>query len=164
MHPSKEMERYPGAGPLVNEIAFQQTPSAGGKLQLYKADLAFTSAKVALPAARAIGDLLYGQDYKVKFLYKDGNDEARLELTFPLGVSCQDAEREVLAALDSDQRVVRNVNIKGHSGEVFVFAGPYARWNEINPSTSEWHLSSKNYGAAPTRTVSRKPSTAYLAN
>ncbi|KAI0777270.1 hypothetical protein BD413DRAFT_676463 [Trametes elegans] len=128
-------------------------PSVGWKNRLYRADLAFASPKIALQAARAVGEHLSNKSYTVKFIYKDGDEEAQVELALPRGVSCQQAEREMLAALEDDPLVAHRAQIKGHSGQVLLAAaGTYAQWSNINPATVGWYTTGKD-NAITTRSV-----------
>ncbi|KAI0371219.1 hypothetical protein BV20DRAFT_1051639 [Pilatotrama ljubarskyi] len=123
-----------------------------GKARVYKAELAFSSPRIVMKTARAIGEYLWGKSYIMKFIYKEGATEARVELTLPQGISCQQAERDVVSAIDSDPLALKHVQIKGHGGEMMVSSqGSFLFWHDINPASVAWYKAGK--GNAITRSA-----------
>ncbi|KAI0674467.1 hypothetical protein C8Q78DRAFT_989392 [Trametes maxima] len=123
-----------------------------GKSRVYKADLAFSTPKIALQAARAIGDQLFGKSYLTKFIYKEGAAEARIELSLPCGVSCHQAERDMVSALEGEPFIGHHAQIKGHGGQILLSTeGSFSYWSDINPATIAWYITGK--GNAITRSA-----------
>ncbi|KAI0360515.1 hypothetical protein OH77DRAFT_1516998 [Trametes cingulata] len=122
------------------------------KTRVYKAELAFSSPKIVMRTAKAIGEHLFAKSYIVKFIYKEGATEAKIELTLPPNTSCQQAERDMISAIESEPLALKHVQIKGHGGEVMMSSeGSFNFWHDINPASVAWYKAGK--GNAITRSA-----------
>ncbi|OSC97870.1 hypothetical protein PYCCODRAFT_1471512 [Trametes coccinea BRFM310] len=136
----------------VNGVLVAEGPSArGGKGRVvpaplvYKADLAFAYPTIVASGVKAIVDHLAPQGYSFKYTTKGYDTEAELEITLPPNVaSCNQAELDLIAAIDANKTIFGKAFIKGHSGAILVAKDlGLETWIDINPATLQW------YGAGP---------------
>ncbi|KAL7279493.1 LOW QUALITY PROTEIN: hypothetical protein ACG7TL_007336 [Trametes sanguinea] len=146
----------------VNGVLVAEGPSArGGKGRVvpaaqasavpvvYKADLAFANPSIVSSGVTAIVGRLVPLGYTVKYTtkashspqHRGGYDtEAHMEITLPSHVpSCNQAERDLINAIDSSKTIFGKAFIKGHSGAAQVAnERGLETWIDINPATLQW--------------------------
>ncbi|KAI9067900.1 hypothetical protein FKP32DRAFT_205705 [Trametes sanguinea] len=123
-----------GAGAHSLADAAQATPL------IYKADLAFANPGIVTSGVRAIVDHLVPQGYTFKFTTKGYDTEASLEVTPPKQVaSCNQAELDLIAAINSNKTIFGKAFIKAHSGATLIASNSgLETWVDINPATLQW--------------------------
>ncbi|KAI9069117.1 hypothetical protein FKP32DRAFT_87479 [Trametes sanguinea] len=117
---------------------------------VYKADLAFANPGIVTSGVRAIVDHLAPEGYAFKFTTKGYDTEAQLEVTPPKQVaSCNQAELDLIAAIDANKTIFGKAFIKAHSGATLLGNDHgLETWVDINPATLQWFGASQ--GAAET--------------
>ncbi|OSD01883.1 hypothetical protein PYCCODRAFT_452973 [Trametes coccinea BRFM310] len=92
---------------------------------VYKVDLAFATPNLVSVGVKAIVDQLVPQGYTMKSTTKM--------------MCCDQAERDLLLAIEANQNLYGKAYLKGHSGAAMVASDiGLETWVEINPATAEW--------------------------
>ncbi|KAI9068893.1 hypothetical protein FKP32DRAFT_107817 [Trametes sanguinea] len=118
----------------------------------YKADLAFATPNLVAVGVKAIADELVAQGYTSKSTTKGYDTEAHMEITLPPMVCCNQAERDLLLAIDVNQNLYGKAYLSGHSGAAMVASDKgLETWVEINPATAEWFGQSQAVTATAAR-------------
>ncbi|OCH93232.1 hypothetical protein OBBRIDRAFT_832762 [Obba rivulosa] len=133
----------------INRLSIPSVPDVqfgtGNGKKVYTASLAFASTDQVVSGVKALADRLMSNGYYIKFTYKEGSTDAELELALPQNASCDQAEKDMLAAIDAQVKISERVCIRSRGGALMVSAGDnFAYWVDINPASTEWYVSGKN--------------------
>ncbi|KAI0666093.1 hypothetical protein C8Q78DRAFT_1083341 [Trametes maxima] len=107
----------------------------------YTAELAFATPLLAYEGAAAIAKQLIWNYYPVKVTHKaTGGTQVRLELGLPVPLSCDDAERDTLNAIERLPSTYGKAFITSHSGAALLLTEDWGfeKWTEINPASRQW--------------------------
>ncbi len=118
---------------------------------------------MVVQGVKFIAENLIDRGYQVKFTYvvsrypstfragtlipispKGGSTDATVDLTLPLGTSCDQAEKDMLAAIDTNLDTSDRARIKSRSGYLMVSSGQnFTYWVTINPASFDWYQSQR---------------------
>ncbi|EMD31820.1 hypothetical protein CERSUDRAFT_100052 [Gelatoporia subvermispora B] len=128
-----------------HRLSVYSVPDSFESKKLYTVSVAFASADQVVSGVKTLIDRVMSNGYFIKFTYKEGSTDAQLEFSLPQGVSCDQAEKELLAAIDAQAKPSERACIRCRGGALMVSGGEhFAYWVDISPASTEWYVSGKN--------------------
>ncbi|OJT07658.1 hypothetical protein TRAPUB_1483 [Trametes pubescens] len=127
------------AGAAAKSSFLKQLSANFDRPYTYSVVLAFAHPALVTDGVQSISGALSAQGYFSKTVQKGFDYEARLELTLPVGFSCNKAELDMIAAIDANPTIHGKAFIKSHSGAALISANNgLETWIEINPASRQW--------------------------
>ncbi|KAI8986671.1 hypothetical protein BD414DRAFT_536591 [Trametes punicea] len=117
----------------------EKTPGLAPHTLVYKVDLAFAVPGLVSEGVRAIVKQLAGKGYTFRSTTKGYDTETQLILTLPETVSCNQAEFDMVGAIEASPSIYGKAFVKGHSGAALLSSDDdIEKWVEINPASPQW--------------------------
>ncbi|CDO75076.1 hypothetical protein BN946_scf184703.g6 [Trametes cinnabarina] len=136
----------------------------------YKANLAFATPNLLSVGVKAIVEALLPLGYpSFKATTKGFDTDAGLEVVLPQNISCNQAELDLIDAIEANKNIFGKAYIKGHSGAVLLaIDSGLQTWTDINPASQQWFgvyaQNPGDYGDGAIEEVAKKGSPAEVAN
>ncbi|CDO68420.1 hypothetical protein BN946_scf184837.g3 [Trametes cinnabarina] len=163
-------------GPKVSKSAPAQgfvttadaAPQSGSSAAVtYKANLAFATPNLLSVGVNAIVEGLLPKGYSFfKAITKGYDTDAELEVVLPQNISCNQAELDLIDAIEANKNTFGKAYIKGHSGAVLLATNNGLQtWTDINPASQHWFsVNPDDHGDGAIERVAKKGAPAEVAN
>ncbi|CDO69390.1 hypothetical protein BN946_scf185040.g3 [Trametes cinnabarina] len=157
------------SGTEQTESFLATTQSAGSTSTAitYKANLAFATPNLLSIGVKAIVEALLPLGYPFfKATTKGFDTNAELEAVLPQNISCNQAELDLIDAIEANKNIFGKAYIKGHSGAVLLATdNGLQTWTDINPASQQWFgVNPGDHSDGAIEEVAKKGAPVELAN
>ncbi|CDO74739.1 hypothetical protein BN946_scf184812.g3 [Trametes cinnabarina] len=161
----------PKIGGVAQAESFLPTDDAaaqgdGSAALTYKAELAFATPSLVYVGVKAIVEGLLPKGYSFKATTKGYDTDAELEVVLPPNVCCNQAELDLIGAIDASKSIFGKAYIKAHSGAILLATDKGLQtWTDVNPASQQWFgVNPGDHGDGAIEGVAKKGAPAEVAN